>query len=210
MSAPFYTCPVNAEHVRFFARFQESICAFIEPDGDRGEDISNSYEGEGQKSETWCWDCDNEGRTTVAREPDAPAPAAFSSVLDNAKTIESNEDRADVAETLLTQFFRFNWLDGELDDAHLEANRFDWVGDFLADVAHYCERYGIDPEKMFARGLQSHRDDKGNDPAFAEFAPVKVLKPRAEYERAVREYGASSLEAMAQAGLEEARRREGR
>jgi hypothetical protein len=65
----FFTCPVNSDHQRFFARFAESVCAFIEPNGDRGEDISNSYEGEGQKSDTWCYDCSQAGAVTVAAEP---------------------------------------------------------------------------------------------------------------------------------------------
>lgn len=59
------SCPVDPAHRRFFARFSESVCAFVEPSGDRGEDISNTYEGDGQKSPTWCYDCSESGTLTV-------------------------------------------------------------------------------------------------------------------------------------------------
>ena len=65
-----FACPRNPEHQRFFAQFQESVDAFIDPNGDRGEDISNTYEGEGQRGPTWCYDCRRDGVDTVAEEVD--------------------------------------------------------------------------------------------------------------------------------------------
>jgi hypothetical protein len=69
----FYTCPVDAAHTRFYARFAESVCAFIDANGDRGEDVKNTYDSDGQLSPTWCWDCSSVGVTTEAKASEVPA-----------------------------------------------------------------------------------------------------------------------------------------
>ena len=89
-------------------------------------------------------------------------------------TIDSNEDRADIGEGLFFTFLlkstsRFS------EPAVVNANRYDWVGDMLADVAHFCARHNINPREIFERGLTSYEQD--NDPT--EIGGYRPVKPRA-------------------------------
>lgn len=67
-----YTCPINPDHKRFFARFQESVCRYIDPSGDAGDDVKNSLEGEGQVSDTWCYDCSLTSHGVVVADENNP------------------------------------------------------------------------------------------------------------------------------------------
>jgi hypothetical protein len=95
--------------------------------------------------------------------------------------VESNEDRADEGERAILTVYRDYFNGGRPADAESDdyrANMRDVIGDTLAYIAHYCERWRIDPNEAFARGLRSYCDDVGNDPAFGSYRAVRKMPKR--------------------------------
>lgn len=80
---------------------------------------------------------------------------------------EANEDRADSGETIVLEFARVRFFSNPADaddPEEVEANREDIISDLVAAVAHYCERWGIDPDERIPHGLQSYHKDRVDDP----------------------------------------------
>jgi hypothetical protein len=79
--------------------------------------------------------------------------------MDDNENITDNEDRADLgmmavmAAATVTEVAR-----DEADTA---------ICDVVSYIAHLCDRFGLDPEKMFASGLESYDGDYEDGPRAA-------------------------------------------
>jgi hypothetical protein len=76
--------------------------------------------------------------------------------MDDNGNITDNEDRADLgAITVLPAATLTEVATDEADTA---------ISQVLSYVAHLCDRFGLDPEKMFASGLESYNGDFEDGP----------------------------------------------
>lgn len=89
----------------------------------------------------------------------------------------NNETRADFGGAAFGAY-REHWSSRSMNEDELDANRETIVQDMLADVAHFCERYAIDPDAIFASGLESYRQDRIPGEIGAH-KPVEPIRERA-------------------------------